>query len=299
MNKARFPRRRFLQMSAALSLAGMGGVARAGVPVARWRGVALGAQSQIILSGVSDAEAAPIFAYLRDEIARLEGIFSLYQGHSSLSRLNTTGALHNLEPELQEVLSLSQTVWDASFGAFDPSVQPLWLALSRGQEFAGHQSGFGDMRLSAGQAVLKPGMALTLNGVAQGFVTDRITMLLREQGFDNLVVDAGEVRALGQRNGSGWQVGVADPTGRLLVQMSLRERALATSSPSGATLAGGQGHIIDGRTGQPATRWKTVSISHESAVVADALSTAACCLSAAETTEMLRQFPDAALVYRN
>ena len=44
----------------------------------------------------------------------------------------------------------------------------------------------------------RPGMAVTLNGVAQGYITDRVADLLRVRGFDNVLVELGEIRALGR-----------------------------------------------------------------------------------------------------
>ncbi|ABG31181.1 FAD:protein FMN transferase [Roseobacter denitrificans] len=299
MTQHGFSRRRFLNIAAALPLAGMSGRAMAAAPAARWHGVALGASSQIVLSGVSDAEAAPLFAQVRDEIARLEGIFSLHQNHSDLSRLNAAGCLDHPAPELLEVLSLSRSVWQASFGAFDPSVQPLWRARAAGGLPATRAQTFSDLTFSSQAVALRPGMALTFNGIAQGYITDRVAGLLRRAGLVDLIVDAGEQRAWGGRPGGGaWRVGISNPAGVILQEVSLRDRALATSSPRGTLLPDGAGHIIDARSGKSAQHWNTISLFHESAALADALSTAACCLTAAETDAMLRHFPEAELALR-
>ena len=210
-------RRRFLNFAASLPLAGLSTRAMAAAPVARWRGVALGASSQIVLSGVSDADAAPVFAQMRDEIARLEGIFSLYQNRSDLSRLNATGRLDSPAPEFLEVLSLSHSVWQASSGAFDPAVQPIWVARATGNNTEMRAGSFGDLTFSTEEVVLASGMALTFNGIAQGYITDRVAALLRRAGFVDLIVDAGEQRALGGRAGAGdWHVGISNPAGAVL-----------------------------------------------------------------------------------
>lgn len=299
MTQHGFSRRRFLNIAAALPLAGLSTRAMAMAPSARWQGVALGASSQIVLSGLNDSDAAPLFAQVSDEISRLEGIFSLYQNHSALSQLNAIGRLDRPAPELLEVMSLSHSVWQASFGAFDPAIQPLWTARANGQIPASGAGNFGDLTFFTDAVVLAPGMALTFNGVAQGYITDRVASLLRRTGLVDLVVDAGEQRALGNRPGGGaWRVGIANPAGAVLKELSLRDRALATSSPGGTLLAQGQGHIIDARSGRSSQRWNTISVMHDSAAIADALSTAACCLSVEETDAMLSHFPEAELVLR-
>ncbi len=299
MTQHQFSRRRFLSITAAVPLAGLSPLAMAAQPVAHWKGRALGAEARIILSGLDQGDAAPFFAQVQDEMARLEGVFSLYQTQSDICRLNDAKLLLSPAPEMLEVLSLSRAVWQASQGAFDPTVQPIWLARATGGDAPMTWDDFGDVDFSAEAVRLKEGVALTLNGIAQGYITDRVADMLKAAGLTDLVVDAGEQRALGNRpQGGGWQVGVADPMGRVLARLTLTERALATSSPEGTLIAEKQGHIIDGRTGDMATGCNTVSISHSRAAVADALSTAACCLTVPEMNAMLAGFDDAEVACR-
>ncbi|WP_187428096.1 hypothetical protein ROLI_002200 [Roseobacter fucihabitans] len=292
-------RRRFLRISAAVPLCGLSRNALAAASTTSWRGQALGAQAQIIVAGLDPAEAAPVFAQVRDEIARLETILSLYRPHSELSRLNATGALMSPSADLLEVLSLSKSVWQASGGSFDPTIQPLWIARALGEPAPAPSGDFGDVVFSAKAARLKPGSALTLNGIAQGYITDRVAELLRRLGLQNVIVDAGEQRAWGSRpEGGAWRVGIADPSGTVVRNLTLKDRALATSSSRGTVLTDGRGHIIDARSGLSAQLWNTLSVTHETAALADALSTAACCLNTQETEAMLGHFPSASLAYR-
>ena len=73
-----------------------------------------------------------------------------------------------------------------------------------------------------------------MNGIAQGFITDQIAVLLHRHGFDSVLVDIGEVRALGMRDGSHpFQVAIKE-SGQTL---DLAEAALATSSASSLTFS--------------------------------------------------------------
>jgi FAD:protein FMN transferase len=118
-------------------------------------------------------------------------------------------------------------------------------------------------------------MALTLNGVAQGFIADKVADLLAAEGLTDILINTGEFRALGQLPGAaGWPVKLT--TGG---EVSLVSRALATSSPLGTFFDrdGTVGHILSPLDGMPAiATWSSVSISAASAALADALSTAAC-----------------------
>lgn len=273
-------RRRFLAVSAAVLGAPM--VRAAEAPFV-WQGIALGARATIRLT---HPDAAAITARAAAEISRLEGIFSLYRADSALMRLNATGRLDAPPPELLECLSLAGAVHHATEGLFDPTVQPLW-ALWAERAAAGSRpdknallavrarGGWADLRLDAGAITVNPGMALTLNGIAQGYVADRVATLLEAEGLTDILIDTGEFRALGgDPRGGAWPVQLAQGGA-----VALRARALATSAPSGTVFdsEGRYGHILHPATGEPAAAvWQAVSISAPSAALADALSTAAC-----------------------
>jgi thiamine biosynthesis lipoprotein len=56
------------------------------------------------------------------------------------------------------------------------------------------------------------GTAVTLNGIAQGYITDKVVDLLRAEGIDHSVVDMGETRVIGTHpDGRPWDVAIADP----------------------------------------------------------------------------------------
>jgi thiamine biosynthesis lipoprotein len=139
--------------------------------------------------------------------------------------------------------------------------------------------GWSGVTLAPEAISLRPGMELTLNGIAQGYVADRIADFFTARGLDNILIDTGELRALGAQPGTHlpWPVRFAEGG-----TMPLARRALATSAPLGMTFGndGVTGHILDPRTGN-STRpiWRSVSVSAPSAALADALSTAACLMS--------------------
>ncbi|MGM0583648.1 MAG: FAD:protein FMN transferase [Pseudomonadota bacterium] len=302
-------RRRFLTI-----LAGAGaGLALGPTPAAggvtRWRGVALGARATIALA---HPEAERLIATARDEIARLEAVFSLYREDSALMRLNRAGALEGPPMELVELLGLAGRVHGATGGAFDPTVQPLWRLHARyaaegtrppaeAVAEAQARAGFGHVRVSAGRvAFARDGMALTLNGIAQGYIADRVAALLAREGLPGALIETGEIRAIGARpDGTPWRVGLEDGAGGLAAEVALRDRAVATSAPAGTLLdaAGRVGHIIDPRTGRPGGRWRSVSVTAPSAGLADGLSTAFCLMEEDGIRVALARFPEARLAH--
>ena len=273
-------RRRFLTIAA--GLAALGPVA-ARAELHEWRGIALGARARIL---IDHPQAARLSAAAAAEIARLEGVFSLYRADSALARLNATGQLQAPPFELLECLALCNRVHAATGGLFDPTVQPLWTlyaeSYTAGRSPSAAEIAAARVRVDwsgvvfdSGRVALRPGQALTLNGVAQGVIADRVAQLLRAEGLEAVLIDTGEIRALGaQPDGTPWPVQLAAGGA-----VALRDRAVASSSALGTTFdaAGQVGHILDPGTGLPARpRWKLVTITAPEAGVADALSTAAC-----------------------
>jgi len=260
----------------------------------RWSGQALGAHAEIELVGTNEAEARPVLAAVEGEIARLESIFSLYRQDSALSRLNRDGALADPPPELLEVLALSRAVHRQTNGLFDPTVQPLfafyaeWFTKAhRARLPEAHELApvlarvgmdkvvFDDTRIAFAQS----GMALTLNGIAQGYITDRIATLLKAHGYGNMLLDIGEIQAVGKGlGGAGWQVGIRrGVTGpELAERLTLSDQAVATSMMLGTTFdsQGQAGHILHPKKGLTRDYTPRASVIHSSAAFADAMSTA-------------------------
>ncbi len=308
LNPGAASRRRFITIAAATAaVAALPGAALARVPVASWRGIALGAGASMTLAGIAPADAVGIFRRMEAELNRLENIFSLYRAGSALVQLNQTGRLEHPPAELLEVLSRSNTIHTATGGAFDPSVQPLWrlyakAAVNKATPTAAmlgaakQRVGWASVRFDTGFVAFdKPGMALTLNGIAQGYVTDRITDLLRAQGLRRVLVDMGEIHALGQRpDGGPWRAGLRNPDGGVLAHpVPLSDRALATSAPMATVLdpAGRIGHIFNPLTGRPGGLWRQVSVSANSAALADGLATAFCLMERAKINRAAAAFP--------
>jgi len=123
-------------------------------------------------------------------------------------------------------------------------------------------------------------MELNLGSIGKGYALDRMATLMRARGAAHALISAGgsSAVAIGGR-GAGWTVDLRSrqvATGRL-ARLRLRDGALATSG------AGEQffevdgrryGHVIDPRTGWPASGVLSVSVVTAEGAVSDALSTA-------------------------
>ena len=97
-----------------------------------------------------------------------------------------------------DLFELAGQVHLATAGVFDPTIQPLWLATAKGGDILAARAALGwdRLRISPEEIRLQPGMALTFNGIAQGYAADRIAALMRDEGLGNVLIDMGEVHAL-------------------------------------------------------------------------------------------------------
>jgi FAD:protein FMN transferase len=310
-------RRRFLSISAAFC--GVGALAaRAGAPPrslerVAWRGIALGAPASIALY-TTDKEAAQIsLSRAVAELERLEQIFSLHRHRSALVRLNDNGALIDPPFDLVRLLTTSNALSKATSGAFDPTIQPLWELYAEhfarspldrvgpaADQLQGRMRlvGYRKMGVDSKRIAFEvPGMKLTLNGIAQGYITDRIVDLLRQEGFENFVANLGEPRAVGSHpTGRPWRVAITSPEGAQndAQKISIVDRAVATSAPSGSPFesTGRFHHLLDPRTGRCPRIHQRVSVIAPTATIADGLSTSFAVMGESEIGLASQHFSD-------
>lgn len=283
-------RRRFLALSACALAAGP---ARAATPQI-WRGTAMGADVALRVEGAEPRTTRAFFAEAARVLRAMDTTFSLHRG-SELGRLNALGRLRHPPADMVALLRLAGRVHDATGGAFDPSVQPLWQAHRTGGDNASAATMLGWPEVTVTEAEIRlprPGMALTLNGIAQGFAADRLADVARRHDLGDVLIDAGETRAMGPRH---WHAAIVASDGRRIRDLVLQDRALATSAPFGTRIgpAADRPHILDPRGKAP--RWSLASVSASEAALADALSTAFCVMDRAAIADALAAFPDARL----
>ncbi|MGH8185966.1 MAG: FAD:protein FMN transferase, partial [Steroidobacteraceae bacterium] len=112
-----------------------------------------------------------------------------------------------------------------------------------------------------------------------GYVVDRMGASLREARVNDALVSAGRssVRAIGGRDG-GWHIALRSQVrDEVLGTLRLHDGALGTSGGGEQffEVSGRRyGHVLDPRTGWPATGTRSASVVTSSAADADALSTA-------------------------
>lgn len=224
-----------------------------------------------------------------------EAQLSTWRQDSLLTRLNRTpvGESTRVPVEICRLLEEVQQVWSETNGAFDPAIGPLidvWDLRGRGRiptpealERAVAVSGLRHFQIHGCEAMrLNSSVWLDSGGFGKGEALDRIrTKLAESHVADPWMVNLGGQIMVSEKppgQTETWVVALADPLERKpLVETRLSGGSLSTSgvSENDRQEAGFRlSHILDPRTGKPVTHIGSVTVWHQSALVADALSTA-------------------------
>ena len=223
------------------------------------------------------ARAAVDKAYA--ELERIDSLMSEWKPASPISQINAAAGLHPVEvpAELRELLERSIRYSQATEGTFDVTwrgMGNLWHfddtfkpPSKAAVDAAKARIDYRKIVIDGNRIFLPAGMNIGLGGIAKGYAVDRATELLIAAGFGDALVDGGgDVRVAGTRMGAPWSVGIQDPRqprGTLIGTMRLSNCALTTSGDyERFRIVDGvrYHHIIDPRTGYPATASISVSV---------------------------------------
>ncbi|MHB1424218.1 MAG: FAD:protein FMN transferase [Gemmataceae bacterium] len=230
----------------------------------------------------------------------LEEQLTVYRDNSEISQLNRRafGAPVRVEDRLFDLLELAARIHHETEGAYDITAGALIKAWGffRGprrvpteaeRTAAQMRVGMQWVRMDAEQRTVRyhrPGLEINLGSIGKGYALDRMAGLLREEwGVARMLLHGGtsSVYAGGcpPEEERGWQVAILHPWDRRsrLARVWLRDRALGTSAATHQHLEyNGRklGHLLDPRTGWPASGIASASVLAPSAAEADALSTA-------------------------
>lgn len=313
------PRRTALRMGVAggLLLAMGGGLAtavarRARLHAGRDTRTRMGTLVSVTVMHPEAGRARELAAAAFDEIDRLEAIFTTYRPAAPVSRLNRDGVLPGPPAELVAVLGRALRFAELTGGAFDPTVAPL-IEL--------HRASFAETGAPPGEAAVRdamarvghrrvevaadriafarPGMSVSLDGIAKGYILDRVVERATAAGAAGVLAEGGGDVSAGEGEvaGAGWPVGVQHPRdpGRMLGALEVRNQGVATSGDYMRAHTGDlrHHHIVDPRTGVSPGHTSAATVVAPSAMDADALATAALVLGPGPGIELLERFDGA------
>ncbi len=232
-----------------------------------------------------------------EEIERLEGLLSLFNPASEVSRINRAAGQRptSVSHETWDVISQGVKYGRLTDGAFCivlGAASQRWGFLNTHHvltpaEVAELQtaSHLDDLVLDERRQTVwlrKAGMQIDLGGIAKGYIADRAKSVLVERGFTSgIVATAGDLVLFGAKpDGTPWRVGVQHPRkpGHTLASIALTDCAVSTSgdyerffTKDGVIYH----HILDPQTLFPARECRSATVIADRGIVSDALSTGA------------------------
>lgn len=249
------------------------------------------------------------------EAQRVDRLMSLYSADSQVCRLNRDGVLARPDPRLLAVLQQARELSALTRGAFDITVQPLWqagrraalvAALPRAHEriLAMSHVGWERVQFDRERVSLQPGMAITLNGLAQGYAADLALAALRDRGVEHALLDTGEFIGTGRRSAQRpWTLGIEDPreSAVLAASVPIEGRSVATSRDYEATFTPDfvHHHIFDPATGISPQELASVTVLAPTGIEADGLSTAFMVMGARKAHALAAGLPQVDLMTIN
>jgi len=261
---------------------------------------AMGTRFELVLYGAREAFLRAAGEEALEEIERLEAQLSLYRPESDVSDLNRRAAFAPVpvDPRLFALLAHAKRLSEETEGAFDITVAPLmrcWGFVGGSGQMPSPEAiaeararvGMQHVRLDAEHFTVRfdrEGVMLDFGAIGKGYAIERAVDLLRENGVTSALLHGGTSTVYGlgvPPDADAWTVAIQRPfdteEGHYLTQVKLRDAALSVSAPHGKWFQSGgrrYGHVIDPRTGYPASRSLLAALVCESATDSDALSTA-------------------------
>lgn len=278
---------------------------------------------QVVGHGSNDDERREREAGVARAIAwfhQVEGSCTRFDERSEVRQLSAQiGRPVAVSSILFEAVQFARAVAEESGGAFDPTVGHRMEARGFNREYRSGRvvrtplepdgdASYQDIHVDPDRRTItlaRP-LLLDLGAVAKGLAIDLAARELQE--FTNFAIDAGGDLYLGGCNAVGlpWSVGIRHPRDehQLIETLHVSDVAVCTSGDyerRSTSESGGAGHhILDPRTGESATVATSVTVLAPSAMVADALSTAAFVLGPAEGLALLeRHDADGLIVTRS
>lgn len=274
--------------------------------------LAMGTVVSMTLIHTSRDEAEQAIGKAFEEITRLVEMMNRFSDTTAIGLLNREGIIRDIPKEMSWVVSKGLEYHRLSRGNFDITVKPvvdLFYKMGKSanrnlptdKEIGQVLPLVGSEKIEMGAGTIRfkrPGMGITLDGIAKGYIVDKAAMVLRERGIDNFLINAGgDIRTSGaKQDKKPWTVAVQDPKkkGKYPDIIHMRDGAIATSGNYEVYFDKEKmlHHIVNPRTGVSPLSHTSVSVTARTTMDADALSTSVFIMEPEQGIKFINSRPD-------
>jgi FAD:protein FMN transferase len=256
------------------------------------------------------------------EIRRLEALMTTWRPESEISRVNAAAGKSPIKVSPESLAVVEKSVWISgrSEGVFDitfEAMHGLWKFDEDIDDNVPHPDDVDKARAlidykqikidHARSTVMlaKPAMRMSLGGIAKGYAVDAAARVLRAEGLASFFVQAGgDLYIAGKKpDGARWRVGVRDPRGKdandYFAMVEVEDHAFSTAGDyERSFIKDGKRyhHIIDPRTGSPASASRSVTVWAKDGLTADAIDDAVFILGPEKGLKLVESIDDCGAV---
>ncbi|HEY8078026.1 MAG TPA: FAD:protein FMN transferase [Labilithrix sp.] len=228
------------------------------------------------------------------EIKRIEALMTTWNPESEISKVNAAAgkAPVPVGDEVYAIVKESVHASEISEGTFDITFHTLHGLWKFDEDLDPHPPkdadvkarlpfvGYKKIELDDAKKTIRlatPKTQIGLGGIAKGYAVDKAVKVLEGIGLTSFFVQAGgDLFARGKKpDGSPWTAGIRDPRGpenKYFARLAISDHAFSTAGDyERSYVVSGKRyhHILDPRTGQPATASRSVTIWAPNALLAD------------------------------
>jgi thiamine biosynthesis lipoprotein ApbE/Na+-translocating ferredoxin:NAD+ oxidoreductase RnfG subunit len=232
---------------------------------------AMGTSLEIIIPRKSNSMEliSKVHEELFTEASRLNKIFSTYDHSSELSVLNSsTGGEFKVSKDLGHVIALGLQI-NSQASEFNPAIGPLlkiWKTSTPNNYKIKQALALIDLKtlqINSGVVKKTSDLKLDFGALAKGYYLEKAKSIILKNNVRRAFINfGGQILAVG----GGWKAAISAMT---VVEIDLDNESISTSSMNQK-----KNHIINPSTGYPAKGFRSLSVIHKNAALADAYSTA-------------------------
>lgn len=248
---------------------------------------------------------------IKEEILRLERLFSVTDEKSDLWRINhTAGGNARVSPDTAEIIGKTLEICEKSGGALDITLYPVvaeWGFTGNEYKIPGEDilksllenTDYRRVKVAGDTVSVPEGFQIDLGASAKGYAGDKVIGIMKAEGVSSAIVNlGGNVQTLGAKpDGSDWNIGIQDPFGEGYIgTLRVKDKAVVTSGGYERYFEENgkrYWHIIDPSDGYPADNGiVSATVIGDSGMFCDAMSTALFVMGTDRSQEYWRKHRD-------
>ena len=274
----------------------------------------MGSRFEITVVARDSAEANKYIQNAIGEISRIESLISSWKADSQTSEVNRNAGIKPVKvaPELFQLIERCIRISNITDGAFDisyASMDKIWsfdgsmtkMPSEEDIKSSVSKVGYQKIKMDAENSTVflsETGMKIGFGAIGKGYAADKAKDLLISQGVKAGIINAsGDMNTWGkQPNGDDWKVAITNPfdKNKAFALLPINNSAVVTSGNyekfvnfNGIRYS----HIIDPRTGYPATGILSATVFAPKAELADALATSVFVMGIETGLNRINQLP--------